>query len=272
MALITICIILVLLFAFSGFMQWRFAGIIQNDVEYMSDRMLNAPEDMPWPRMEGSYPYGIHEEIELHHKIMSVFSGVNHVSAFLLITLPARFANWMHNGQGTGSTETGAYDMTIPTPVRLAGATVFLPSENEWYKAAYHDPLGSTAGGPPGDDNYWLYPTQSDTAPAAEAPPGGTNSANLAGGDVTDVGATRERRAFTEPSTWEATCSNGMRRLLHPVFAVCAAGRGSATRTSCGPLSQASTFRRAISATASGFAWQVSLPPIPASIARRSSC
>ena len=32
----------------------------------------------------------------------------------------ARFANWMHNGQGGGSTENGAYDMTVGTPVRLA--------------------------------------------------------------------------------------------------------------------------------------------------------
>ena len=103
----------------------------------------------------------------------------------------ARFANWMHNGQGMGSTETGAYDMTLPTPVRLAGATVFLPTENEWYKAAYHDPRGSAAAGPPGDDNFWLYPTQSDTAPTAEASPGGANSANYdnAVGDMTDVGS-----------------------------------------------------------------------------------
>jgi len=103
----------------------------------------------------------------------------------------ARFANWLHNGQGMGSTETGAYDMTIPTPVRLSLATVFLPSENEWYKAAYHDPRGSAAAGPPGDDNYWMYPTQSDTTPTAEAPPGGMNSANyaLAVFDFTDVGA-----------------------------------------------------------------------------------
>ena len=40
--------------------------------------------------------------------------------------------------------------------------------------------------------NYWDYPTQSDTAPTAEAPPGGANSANFAsavGGPTTDVGA-----------------------------------------------------------------------------------
>ena len=75
-----------------------------------------------------------------------------------------RFVNWMHNGQGSGSTETGVYDMTIPTPVRLTGAKVFLPSENEWYKAAYHDPVnpGADAGG---NTDYWLYPTMSDTTP-----------------------------------------------------------------------------------------------------------
>ena len=58
--------------------------------------------------------------------------------------------------------------------------------------AAYYDPRLEAAGGSPGDDNYWLYPTQNDTAPTAEAPPGGTNSANfdfVVGHDTTDVGA-----------------------------------------------------------------------------------
>lgn len=105
----------------------------------------------------------------------------------------ARFANWLHNGQPTGAqdagtTESGAYDMSVSFPMRLLGATHFLPSEDEWYKAAYYAP-GSAAGG--GDD-YWQYPTQSDTAPTEEAPPGGTNSANYdrqSGGVLTDVGA-----------------------------------------------------------------------------------
>ncbi|MEZ5328527.1 MAG: SUMF1/EgtB/PvdO family nonheme iron enzyme [Verrucomicrobiales bacterium] len=93
----------------------------------------------------------------------------------------ARFANWMHNGQGTGGTEIGAYDMTISTPIRLAGATVFLPSENEWYKAAYYDPRGAAAAGPPRDNNYWLYPTQSDNRPVL-----GSASAI---GDISNSGA-----------------------------------------------------------------------------------
>jgi len=37
-----------------------------------------------------------------------------------------------------------------------------IPTENEWYKAAYYDPsLNSGTGG------YWLYPTRSNTAPEA---------------------------------------------------------------------------------------------------------
>ena len=68
----------------------------------------------------------------------------------------ARFCNWLHNGQGSGSTESGAYDTATWT--RQPGATFFVPNGDEWYKAAYYKGGGTDAG-------YWLYPTQSDTAP-----------------------------------------------------------------------------------------------------------
>ncbi len=86
-----------------------------------------------------------------------------------------RFANWMHNGQPTGAedastTEDGVYDMSLGSDaVRKAGATYFVPSEDEWYKAAYYKGGGTNAG-------YYEYATSSDTVPVAEAPPG-TNSA-----------------------------------------------------------------------------------------------
>ena len=73
-----------------------------------------------------------------------------------------RFANWKHNGQGSGDTEDGAYDMSLGASVaRTPGALVFVPTENEWYKAAYYKGGGTSAG-------YWDFPTQSDTAPTAE--------------------------------------------------------------------------------------------------------
>jgi sulfatase modifying factor 1 len=93
-----------------------------------------------------------------------------------------RFANWLHNGQPVGlqgpdTTEDGAYTLTAEsiannTITRNRGATAFMPSENEWYKAAYYK-----GGGP--DAGYWLYPTRSDEPPVDEPPPGGSNSANL---------------------------------------------------------------------------------------------
>lgn len=90
---------------------------------------------------------------------------VNYVSWYDSI----RFANWLHNGEGTGDTETGAYTLLggTPTPsngpsiTRNVGATWFLTSENEWYKAAYHQPVAD--GGDA--DNYWLYPTASNSVP-----------------------------------------------------------------------------------------------------------
>ena len=101
-----------------------------------------------------------------------------------------RFANWLNNGQGNGDTESGAYTLLGGTPVpsnglgitRNAGATVFLPSENEWYKAAFYDPETSS---------YFRYPTSSDIAPTATGPTTTPNSANYdnAVGNLTDVGA-----------------------------------------------------------------------------------
>ena len=80
----------------------------------------------------------------------------------------ARFCNWLQNGQPTsgteaaGTTETGAYtlngDVFTLTESRNAGATYFIPSENDWYKAAYYSGGGTNSA-------YYTYPTQSNTAP-----------------------------------------------------------------------------------------------------------
>lgn len=91
-----------------------------------------------------------------------------------------RFANWMHNDQGSGSTEFGAYGLAggTPTPsngnsiTRNAGARVVLASENEWYKAAYYSP----------SEGYWNFATASDAGPYSDQPPGllaPANSANF---------------------------------------------------------------------------------------------
>lgn len=88
-----------------------------------------------------------------------------------------RFANWVTNGQPTGlqglsTTESGSYYLNGATDndsllavTRSDNARYVVPTEDEWYKAAYHKNDGATG-------NYWLYPTQSNDMPLREAPPG----------------------------------------------------------------------------------------------------
>lgn len=91
----------------------------------------------------------------------------------------ARFTNWVNNGATAGaSTETGAYTMANGVSVsRNAGATWFLPTEDQWYKAAYYN---SAAPG------YYDYPTKSNTAPDNNLPfDDSGNSANYYSGGYT---------------------------------------------------------------------------------------
>jgi len=93
----------------------------------------------------------------------------------------ARFANWMHNGQGSGSTETGAYALNGAVggtvPAKNSGAQFYIPTENEWYKAAFYSPVKGGAGSP----GYYAYATQSDTAPGNTIG-SGANQANYFNG------------------------------------------------------------------------------------------
>jgi autotransporter-associated beta strand protein len=121
-------------------------------------------------------------------------------------TSGARFVNWLANGQGAGSTESGVYDMAVFTgnsfatpPARAPGATIFLPSENEFYKAAYYDPTKSGTGG------YWQYGTQSDTAPSSVAPAGTSNSANIGAGTDGQSGGTLATTMATTGSTFSTS-------------------------------------------------------------------
>ena len=74
----------------------------------------------------------------------------------------ARYCNWLHNNTPTGSqdsstTEDGAYTLSGSTLVdRNTNSNYFLPSEDEWVKAAYYN----------GTD-YTTYATQSNDAPTA---------------------------------------------------------------------------------------------------------
>ncbi|MCY2927249.1 MAG: SUMF1/EgtB/PvdO family nonheme iron enzyme [Planctomycetota bacterium] len=114
----------------------------------------------------------------------------------------ARFCNWVANGQPTGAcdastTEDGSYDLSGthagfqygPQPnnpnsggwsqentalmavTRKANAKYVIPTEDEWYKAAYYKGGGTNAG-------YWDYPTRSNTAPGGDMNDASGNNAN----------------------------------------------------------------------------------------------
>ncbi len=76
----------------------------------------------------------------------------------------ARFANWLHNGQGDGDTESGAYhDIDNQTLFgRNAGARFFIPTEDEWHKAAYHDRNAGLAA------TYFDYATSNNGIPGRD--------------------------------------------------------------------------------------------------------
>jgi formylglycine-generating enzyme len=79
----------------------------------------------------------------------------------------ARFSNWLHKGQPNtgsqtvGTTETGAYALDGATSgvgiTKAVGSQYWIPSENEWYQAAYYQPAAA--------DGYWQYPTGSNALP-----------------------------------------------------------------------------------------------------------
>lgn len=124
----------------------------------------------------------------------------------------ARFCNWMHNGQLIGTedattTEMGAYALngamkdengtaTIAKSdyCKLSdGAKFFLPTEDQWYKAAYYKRNGAA--------DYWDYPTKSDTAPNNQRK-GSGNEANYFIASSPD-----DSKSF--PYYWNYQYSNG---------------------------------------------------------------
>ena len=101
---------------------------------------------------------------------------VNYVSWFDA----ARVSNWLHNGAtSVSSMETGAYTLNNATTGNALalniGAKFFIPSENQWYKAAYYKGGGTNAG-------YWPYATQSSSVPTSvSATVAGDGSAGSSG-------------------------------------------------------------------------------------------
>jgi formylglycine-generating enzyme required for sulfatase activity len=84
----------------------------------------------------------------------------------------ARFVNWLNTSTGNAPAykfdAMGEFQLWSPSDAGYDANNLFrnslakysLPSADEWYKAAYYDPLGSS---------YWNYPTGSNSLPVAVA-------------------------------------------------------------------------------------------------------
>jgi formylglycine-generating enzyme required for sulfatase activity len=110
----------------------------------------------------------------------------------------ARYTNWLFNGEPAGvpdvtTTEAGAFDLSVPDPAGFAVPGflqgVSMPTEHEWYKAAYFDPA---------IDAYWTYPTRSDSEPLLALASGV--------GDVANPGP--ERVNYASAADWNGLDGN----------------------------------------------------------------
>ncbi len=151
---------------------------------FLNAKAASDPFNLYNPNM-GVAPYGgITRSGSAGSYIYSTVTGLaNNPVNWVSFWDACRFANWLHNGQGNGDTETGAYTLTaagisansIPRNSEWQWA---VSSDDEWYKAAYYQP--ASQGGD--SDNYWLYPTQSNEITTARANYGGATGA------ITSVG------------------------------------------------------------------------------------
>lgn len=97
----------------------------------------------------------------------------------------ARFCNWLHNNQASNreAFEQGVYDTSTfgedasgnltDQATRSPGSRYWIPTRDEWVKAAYYDPNRYGLHQP----GYWQYPTMSDLAPIPGPPGVGQTSA-----------------------------------------------------------------------------------------------
>ncbi|MES2706818.1 MAG: SUMF1/EgtB/PvdO family nonheme iron enzyme [Verrucomicrobiota bacterium] len=147
----------------------------------------------------------------------SVLAGTGqHPITFVGFDNAARFVNWLSNGQGGGDTESGVYAKmgggsssgtgTVFTMLHAPSASFWVPSMDEWFKAAYYDPtLNSGTGG------YWDYATRSDTAPANgyATATADTNHANYAidGSYTMSPGGYPAGNALTDAGTFVTSLS-----------------------------------------------------------------
>jgi len=119
----------------------------------------------------------------------------------------ARFSNWLHNGAtGSSNTETGAYTLNGAQSgiiTKNVAASWWLPSEDEWVKAAYYNPtMNSGAGG------YTLHANQSNSMTTnTVGASGGANYRDLDYATTQSITYSSSQNYLTDAGAYSSTLS-----------------------------------------------------------------
>ena len=173
----------------------------------------NAADTTTYGAVPYEYRAGVNE-ISQNAITKATASGMSNVTAGAWIAnQPAADIDWYEaaafvNFLNTSTGNTAAYDLTFSNGswsmalwsseqawtaggtnlYRNKNAFYFLPSENEWYKAAYYNAAGT---------NYFLYPTASSSVPTAVA--SGTNAGTAVYNNAASVPAIVESAGGLSP-------------------------------------------------------------------------
>jgi hypothetical protein len=119
--------------------------------------------------------------------VFQAFAGLENAPAGVSWRMAARYVNWLASGQAheAAAFERGAYDTSTfgSSPgggwtdqrIHDPSASIWIPSIDEWLKAAYFDP---NHGGP-NSPGWWTYPNSSDTPPLPGFPGVGETNASM---------------------------------------------------------------------------------------------
>ena len=116
----------------------------------------------------------------------------------------AVFMNWLHNGKVNTieALSSGAYDVSTwgdsppysDQTTHSPGAKYWIPSLDEWMKAAHYDPDKNGSG----EGGWWLFNNSSDTQPVPGLPGVGETSAGLQIADIDAFGIPLESYPETQ--------------------------------------------------------------------------
>ncbi len=155
---------------------WRSVGAVGYEYRIMRTEVTTA-DWLPFVRAYAPYwggsfhdPRFVGEYIGFDGTEFHAAPGTERWPTEMSWRVAAVYCNWLHNGRGSGpeAFASGAYDTStfgtdpmgypVEQAARSPGAKFWIPSWDEWAKAAFYDP--DRYG--PGIEGYWLWPNGGD--------------------------------------------------------------------------------------------------------------